>query len=320
LTCTHTWGEEIRAAVTEGIGPARAVALRAHRRECRACAAAYDAAALAVDALEGRADGLPEAVRGDLGAALFDRLEAEGALLAAPAPADAAVLSFEPPRSPSLPARRRGLVLAGLGTALAAGLTLTLLRGGSSAEGPDPTPVGTPADAPAAFAPRGGAQAAVGFGLYCIRVAEGAPRIESTAFSGSARPARCTLDDRLQFTYSVDAGHPRAPTALSLVGVGPEGELAWYWPRAEGTPALTVPARQAPLPGSFELSVRHRPGRWRVYGIFGPRPLARDALAPSLSRGASSALAALEETGDFEVTEAVLDIAGPGDSPEGPRP
>jgi hypothetical protein len=319
LTCTPTWGEEIRAAVTEGVGPVRAAALRAHRHECPACAAAYDEATVAVDALEGHADGLPESVRADLGASLFDQLAAEGALDESPAPTTAEVRPFVRPGAPRTTRPGRRTLWAGLGAALAAGLALTLLPGGTPDEVPL-APPGEPGTGVPEFSPRGGARAGLGFGLYCVRVDTGTPRIESAASSGDARPARCALDDRLQFTYSVDAGHPRPPTALSLVGVGPEGEVAWYWPRAEGAPPLTVPARQEALPGSFELAVRHRPGRWRVYGIFGHRPVPRDALAAQPGRGAPAALAALEEAGDFAVTEASLDIAAPGDPPEGPRP
>jgi hypothetical protein len=312
MSCTARWGEEIRVAVTEGLGPEGAAALRAHRATCPACAAAYDTAALAVDALEGHAEGLPEAVRADLGAGLFAQLEAEGAL--APEPAARSVTPAPPTTSP----RRRGFVWASAGVALAAGLAVTVGRAGPDLA--EPTTEAAPLDAPPAYAPRGGASGGLGFGLYCIGLGNGAPRIESTAFSGSGRPARCALEDRLQFTYSVDAGHALAPTNLALIGVGPEGEFAWYWPRGEDAFVLETPARQAPLPGSFELAVRHRPGRWHVYGIFGRRPLTRETLAPSLGPAPRAALAALEDLGDFAVTEAVLDIAVPGDPPEGRRP
>jgi len=266
---------------------------------------------MAVDALEGHADGLPESVRADLRAGFFDRLAAEGALCEPPA-------AIEHPGAPGATRPGRRILWAGLGAALAAGLVLSFLPR-VPVESPL-APPGAPEVGAPEFSPRGGALRTLGFGLYCVRVDTGAPRIESAASSGDARPARCALDDRLQFTYSVSAGHPLAPTTLSLVGVGPEGEIAWYWPRAEGAPPLTIPARQEALPGSFELAVRHRPGRWRVYGIFGPRPVPRDALAAQLSRGAPAALVALEDSGDFEVSEIFLDIAAVGDSPEGARP
>lgn len=307
MICSTHWESEIREAVADEVDAARRLALRAHLAVCAGCKRAYDAACDAVAALEGNPGGLPEAVTAGLGAGLFSQLEAEGALAPATAPVPAPAAESEPARVLAFPARRR--LFAGLATAglLAAGLMVALLR-----------PAATPAETPPEFAPRGGVGADLGFSLFCIGVDGAAARIESTAIAGTGHAAHCRLNDRIQFTYSLQSSNARpTPTSLALFALGPQGRISWYWPRADGVLALEAGARQAPLPGSFDLSVRHAPGRWRVFGVFGTHPLSRASLEAHLGQGSAAALRELETTEGFAVLEAFMEIV---DAPGGRAP
>jgi hypothetical protein len=299
MICSTHWEGEIREAVTDELEAPRRRALRAHLAACAGCRTAYDSSSDAVAALERNPGGLPEAVTQGLAVDLFAQLEAEGALAPSADRPPAPVLAF--------PARRRlfaGLAAAGL---LAAGLVITLAR-----------PATAPAEARPEFAPRGGAGADVGFSLFCIGVDGAAARIESTAIAGTGHAARCRLNDRIQFTYSLQSSTDRpTPTSLALFAQGPQGQIAWYWPRADGALALEAGARQAPLPGSFDLSVRHAPGRWRVFGVFGARPLSRASLEAHLGQGSAASLRELETTEGFAILEAFMEIV---EAPGGPAP
>lgn len=290
MSCESKWGEEIRRGLSEGFEPGARAALGAHLKGCDACRARYDREAEAVAALEGRA-GIPgEAARGAILANVLDALEAEGAL----APArPATVLPF--PRGRVIGA----LIAVG---ALAAGLAVVLTR-------PEPVAAPEPAAlAPLEFEPRGAAEAHQGFGLYCIGVGGGAPRIESSATSGTNQVARCHLSDRLQFTYSLEPAAGRG-AALALFATGPDGRVAWYWPQGESGASLQAPARQAPLPGSFDLAVRHVPGRWRVYGVFGERLPDRATIEARLGQGGAAALRSLEPGTPLTIIEAAMEIS-----------
>ena len=287
------WADEIREAVSDTPGPERHVRLRAHVAECASCRASYDTACAAVAALEGNPGGLPEAVMDGLAPVLFARLEAEGAL----APAS-------PVRRLSAPRIFWGAVAA-VG-AVAAGLFVGL--GGPGGEASE-TRSGQVPPAASEFAARGGAQHDVGFGMFCIGLDGETARIESSATSGSSRAAQCRLTDRVQFTYSLHASAARpAPSSLALFAVGPQGELAWYWPRGDGGLRLESEVRQAPLPGSFELSVRHTVGRWRVFGVFATTPLTRESIEARLGRGSTMALRELESLEGFTILEASMEI------------
>lgn len=305
MICSTLWETEIRDAVADDVEAPRRLALRAHLATCAGCKHAYDAACDAVAALERNPGGLPEAVTSGLAVGLFAQLEAEGAL----APAAATVADAEPTPARVLAFTPRGRLFAGLATAglLAAGLMVALLR-----------PAATPAETPPEFTARGGAGADLGFSLFCIGVDGAAARIESTAIAGTGHAAHCRLSDRIQFTYSLQSSNARpTPTSLALFALGPQGQISWYWPRADGVLALEAGARQAPLPGSFDLSVRHAPGRWRVFGVFGTHPLSRAALEAHLGQGSAAALRELETTEGFAVLEAFMEIV---DAPGGRTP
>lgn len=306
MTCTTPqslaqWRELVGRALSEGLAPEEQRGLFSHLGACAACRADYDASSAGVAALERRPAQPPEAVRDRIARDLFAALEAEGAIPRA----EAKLLGF--PR----PARPRSVWLAAAGgLALAAGLTMALLPQDESTRGEAPQPE---------FAPRGGAGAGLGFSVYCIRVAGGAPEVVSTATAGSGHPGECRLGDRIQFTYSAttlaqDAG----PETLSLFGLGPEGQVVWYWPRADAVVPVEPGARQRAIAGSFELAARHAPGTWRIFGLFGPRALDTAGIEAQVRSGGPAALRPLAQDGRSAVLQAMLEIAP--DMPGGPRP
>ncbi|MHB1845638.1 MAG: hypothetical protein ACYCWW_12490 [Deltaproteobacteria bacterium] len=100
---------------------------------------------------------------------------------------------------------------------------------------------------------------------------------------GSSGPAlRCPRDGALQFSYT--ASGAAAGRLLTIVGIGPAGELHRYAPRP-GAPSPSLREGQdRPLPGSLRLAVRHPAGAYRLLAVTSSRPLDDAALA-ALAKG-----------------------------------
>ncbi len=283
------WAEFIRRAVSEGLEASERKTLRAHVAACASCRTDFDRAADGVALLERRPFALPEAVAEGARADLFAALEAEGAVAAEVV--EAHVLRF--------PAARRIWVGAGTVLALAAGVTAAVVLPGQRA-----------AERPSGFTARGGTEAGLGFNVFCIRLEGGAPQVVSTTGADSSRPVACRLSDRIQFTYSARIGQSATPPeTLSLFGVGPDGQVVWYWPRAGGQVHVEPGAQQAALPGSFELAARHAPGHWDIFGVFGPATIDTAAIEARVHAGSHAALGDLASDGQTAVLHATMDIA-----------
>lgn len=244
MSCGPDWAARIELVLTSRFDADEWSAVRAHLRACAECRATYDEAADAVAVLEGRPGGLASPARAHLREAILDAT-------AGPAP------RAEVRRGPW---RRWWLI--GSGAAAAAAVLLVFnLRSPEPLDSPPPRP---------AFTARGAdAGDSGGFRLFCIDVSGDEPRVRAST-SGGGTPVRCRLDDRLQFTYTLEA----TTHYLSLFAIAADGEVIWYWPREEPRPL--APGTDRPLPGSFELSVAHRAGRYTVYGVPSAAPLERE--------------------------------------------
>lgn len=252
MSCGHSRETLIDAAVAGALDGADREALRLALESCPDCRALYDTAARAIAAFEGRPGLLPEAAVARTRAALLDAV----------APAEAEVI----------PLRRRHLPWREIAVGLAiAAAVILLLR----IEQPP-----TPEPAEPELTARGMGRSIEGFRLFCIDASSGEPQVRATAGAGD-RGARCAVTDRLQFTYSAD---PRGDRFLNLFAIAPDGEVIWYWPREEAVPVQ--PNVDQPLPGSYDLRVRHAPGRYRVFAVFSDRPLNRAEARGALSGGA----------------------------------
>lgn len=258
MSCSETWRARIVRVLTEQDQDGDWAVLRAHRAVCAACRATYDAQAAAVAAWEGAPAGPTEAVRRHLEADLFAALDAEAG------GADAPVLPLPAPR------RHRVIVATVLALAAAAAWVVAVR--------PDPEP-----SAPAHELTARGASPRTerpteqeGIRVLCIEDGGEAPALRSAGAPG--HPAvRCARTDQLKFTVSSSA---LADRHLSLFSVDEGGRVHWYWPRT-GTAVLPPDLRDAPLPGSFDLSVRHTAGLYTVFGVFTDDPIAREELDPS---------------------------------------
>lgn len=261
MACDSRWTERIDDLVADGATEAEWTALRDHLADCGACRAAYDRASRDTAALEAEGSATPRAVRARLEADLFAALAAEAP---APAPSPAAL---QPPR-------RRPWLVAGMVAAAAAGILVLWSL-------PQPTP----APAPDAWATRGGAaRDALGLRLLCVEAAAGEPRVRAAASSTTRAPADCVHDDRLQITWTLQTADG-APRYLAFFAVDADGQVRWYWPRGEASPA--APGVDVPLPGTFQLDVNHRAGRHRVFGVADRQPIDRARIDGALRDGAT---------------------------------
>lgn len=250
MSCRRRWAIRIDRALAGRSGRWAWRRLRAHVATCVACRDDYDRGVAALAALE-RTQPVA-GVRAHLEADLFAAL--------------ARASTLEAPRaSPKLaPWRLRPGVVAAWG--LAAAFLTAVLWWRVVAPAADP------------FQARGGDGVSVGFRVFCIRADGGRPEVRDAASSAGSAPARCDAGDRLQLTWSSPPGRH-----VALFSVGDQGQVQWYWPRT----ATTTPSpggTDQPLPGSIDLAARHRPGRYRVIGMFATGPIDRYALERNIGK------------------------------------
>jgi hypothetical protein len=141
---------------------------------------------------------------------------------------------------------------------------------------------------------RGGRYAESPVGVRLFRVVEAKRSgevVEAAAGRGSSALA---IDDIITFSYTsaTDAATPHR--YLTLVGVQSDG-LRWYYPGYGDDEQQSVGIESGvvdePLGDGIRLSVHHRPGALRIYALFSPEPLAKQAVARELE-----ALGATKET------------------------
>ncbi len=246
MSCSADWDARIERILMDEAVEGDWALLAAHRADCPACRARYDALATALAAFEGAPAGPAEAVRGHLEADLFAALDAAR------------------PR-----ARARRTLLFGGGAVLAAAAALIVTLRPAA---PPPT---SPAGAGALTARGAGGSTDEAFRhegirVLCIDATADAATLRAVGAPGDG-PAACARTDHLKLTASSGAVAGRHLTVFALDA---EGALHWYWPRGDA-PALGVDERDAPLPGSFDLSARAPAGAHRVYGVFTNAPLSR---------------------------------------------
>jgi len=305
MTCTPSWAARVDAALVGEHEGALYAEVRRHLDACAACAAVWNETAQRLAAIEGRPGRLPEAVEAAVLGRVFDALDAEEGTQAVVAPVVRPTFG-----------RVRGVV--GLvAVALAAGAAVFV--------GTTPGLESPESAASVGFQPRGASTTGAGLQAFCVAPTperEGA-QVLGAANSGLAEPVRCEKGARLQFAYStpsVDAAEAAAtPRTLSLFATGPNGEFVWYWPRAEAPFELVGGARSVPLPGSFEVSVLHRPGRWRVTGVFAAEAVERAFLEGLARSGGEARVAAWasEQGGSVQGAGLWLEVEGGDASPGG---
>jgi hypothetical protein len=264
--CDAVWDDAIDIAVgaseVEPTARQRA-SLSEHMAMCAVCAAAFTARGELVARLEGRGDGVPDQVRAGAWAGVLAALAASGDL---PAHQEA---------TPAAASERRplGRRAWGWGTRSEAAFAVAALAAAAAVFAlTEPRPLLVDDG----FTARGGVRGRGGVTAFCIQVdpRQGQAQVTSASSPSQGQAARCHAGDRLQFTYTWLPPADAPPAHLTLFGLGPNGETAWYFPR-DGVALEAHPgARQAPITGSFDVAVAHAPGRWRVVGYFG-EPLSR---------------------------------------------
>ena len=156
--------------------------------------------------------------------------------------------------------RRRRLVALGAAGAVAAAAVVLLLV------------LRPPDRAAGSFTPRGAGdanEAAASFEARC---------------AGAAGPGRCRPGDKLLFEVSA-AGSARFFAAFARRG---DGTVIWYFPPPGGQSlALGERAPRGVLDAGILLGPEHPPGRYRIVGVFSPRPLSRDQVREAAASGAA---------------------------------
>lgn len=169
-----------------------------------------------------------------------------------------------PAESASRPRRRYAVLWYGAPVALAAaGFAVFLLVR------PSPPP-------PGEFTARGGAVSSSkdpDFALRCIDAHGQAP---------------CRSGLRMLFVLSPEEAHPY----FAAYAQHPDGTLLWYLPEqaSETSIDLRAASQQDVLSTAITLGPEHRPGVYRVHGVFSTTPLSRAAIRAAVSAGSSTSV------------------------------
>jgi hypothetical protein len=147
------------------------------------------------------------------------------------------------------PLSKRYLIPAAVGSALAAGIILLVMYFSQ-----------TPSD----FVARGSLTATNRVKLTCLRKGPQTDRIETTD--------KCRQNDSLVFEVQGRTGMKY----FSAAALSPQGLLIWYFPSNDQS-SLKL-EKDGPTRRAIELDSKHRPGSYRIYGLFTKEKSSKDAL------------------------------------------
>lgn len=259
MSCTHR--HEIEALLAGELGPAQVREARSHVAVCAVCRDLYDVLAPAISAFEG----------GTIPQSAVDAIAAD-----------------------VLPAQTRSPRSAGrwvpyvIGLAAAAMLAVGVLADRRATA--ELVTAELVAAGPERLA-RGGAEAPLSFGVYCLDVADGKATVRASAVAGQS--LRCDRSGRLSFDHGGDAPY-RFIAVFSVV----DSTVRWYH-RDVHSARIQWGAGHQQLPGSVRLAGTHPPGRYAVYALFSADEVDRERVERVVSEG--SALSGLGDVVQVEL-------------------
>lgn len=108
-------------------------------------------------------------------------------------------------------------------------------------------------------------------GIYCVKYSD-----ESVAFVGQSESPfgriTCSIQDDIKLAYQNPTPQWRF---VHVAAVAPDQTINWYGPTPTMLESLPVKTstRPEPLGESRKLAINHRPGTYKVIGIFSDRPI-----------------------------------------------
>lgn len=136
------------------------------------------------------------------------------------------------------------------------------------------------------------------FEAFCVRRTADGPRF-AAADSGVLR---CDLGDELKFAVLNASAQRGAPLPwLALAARSDAGQVIVYQPidAPAGKASMPIPSteRMTPFGETLRLSVKHQPGRYRIFGVFSAVPLDAETLEVTLASKPHAADATLNLDG-----------------------
>jgi len=101
-------------------------------------------------------------------------------------------------------------------------------------------------------------------------------------------PAPCRSGLRMLFVLSRDEAHPY----FAAYAQHSDGTVLWYVPEQASAASIDVriASKQDVLSTAIAFGPEHRPGSYRVYGVFSTTPLSRAAIRAAVSAGSSTSV------------------------------